>query len=61
MCYGGAVVVESAACEFGVDVVEASWFGEPVFFPEFLDDAFAGFCSGRRGWAFGDLGEVGVF
>jgi hypothetical protein len=58
---GGAVVVESFACEFGVYVVEAFGFVEPVFFPEFLDYAFACFCSGGWGWTFGYLGKVGVF
>ncbi len=61
VCYGCSVVVEASACQFGVDFVEVFCLVEPVFFPEFLDDASACFCSGRRCWAFGDLGEVGVF
>jgi hypothetical protein len=56
MGYCCAVVVESASCKFSVDFIEASWLAEPVFFPEFLDDAFAGFCSWWWGLAFGYLG-----
>ena len=57
---GGAVVMESAACQFGVYFVEAFGFSEPVFFPEFLYDASAGFSSGQRCRAFG-LGSGDVF
>jgi hypothetical protein len=34
---------------------------EPVFFPEFVDYASAGFGSWQGCGSFGDLGEVGVF
>jgi len=57
----GAIVVESFACEFAVDFVEAPGLVEPVFFPEFLDYAFACFCSGRLRRAFGYLGEASSF
>jgi hypothetical protein len=44
-----------------MDVIQASGLAKPVFFPEFLDYASAGFCSGQGGGSFGDLGEVSVF
>jgi hypothetical protein len=59
--YCRAVVVESPACQFTVHIIQASWLGEPVFFPQFLDDAFAGFCAGRQGGALCCVGELGVF
>jgi hypothetical protein len=62
MRYRRAVVMEAAPRELGVDVVQAFGFGEPVFFPEFLDDASAGFGSGGCGLPFDCLScELGVF
>jgi hypothetical protein len=57
----GTVIVEPAACEFTVHVVQAFGLCKPAFFPEFLDDAFAGFGAGRRCLAFLLLGELGFF
>ena len=57
----GAVIMEPSAREFTVNVVETSGFGEPVFFPKLLNDAFARFRSWRRCGALGYLCKLGVF
>ena len=58
---GCTVVVEAFACEFCVDFIQAAGLGEPVFFPQFLDYASAGFGSWKWCGTFRDLAEVGVF
>ena len=57
----GSIIVKSFSCKLTVNIIQASWLAEPFFFPEFLDNAFAGFGAGWWRLALGCLCELGIF